>query len=91
MTILETLRAPKVLKMSIFDWAVSICLYVTVGLFVFRLQGAIAWSVFFVMWVLFGMLVHVLFRIPTKLGFYAGLNPDVLTHVVETDGGLGAQ
>lgn len=62
--------------MSIFDWVTSIGIYILIGLYILRLQGLLSWSIFFVFWVVLGIVIHLLFRIPTKLGFCLGLNSD---------------
>ena len=79
---LETLRKPKILGMSFFDWAVSLAIAGLIGVFVLRLppptQGIASvavWVVWFFLWTVFGVLVHLAFGIHTMLGYYLGLNP----------------
>jgi hypothetical protein len=74
---LETLRRPKILGMSIFDWFTSLLgAYVVGRWFHFRTrQQWISWLIF---WVLFGVFVHAIFGVNTMLGYYLGLNPKPL-------------
>lgn len=73
MTLLETLRGPKILDMSIFDWVLSIAAAVLVGKW-FGIKGIEQWTGFFLFWILFGIVVHWSFGVKTMLGYYVGLN-----------------
>ena len=70
MSWIETLRGPKILNMSIFDWVVSLVIAAMVG----NWLGIKQWPLFLLAWVLFGIWVHWLFDIKTMLGYYVGLN-----------------
>jgi hypothetical protein len=67
---INTLRGPKILNMSIFDWVVSIAGAFLLG----KLLGVKQWALFLVAWVLFGIWVHWVFGVKTMLGYYVGLN-----------------
>jgi uncharacterized membrane protein AbrB (regulator of aidB expression) len=70
---LQTLRKPKILGMSIFDWTVSLLLGLLVG-WLLSVKG-LKWIPFLVAWILFGIAVHAAFGVNTMLGYYLGLNP----------------
>lgn len=73
---LQTLRIPKFLGMSIFDWVVSLTIAALIGHFLLRLPPSWPlWVTWFIVWTLFGILVHKWFGIHTMLGYYLGLNP----------------
>ena len=73
-TPLEALRKPKVFNMSIFDWVTSLLGAYLVGRFLFGIQKAGTWALFVVGWILFGIITHSIFGVPTMLGYYLGLN-----------------
>jgi uncharacterized membrane protein YcaP (DUF421 family) len=70
MSWIETLREPKILDMSIFDWIISLVVAATVG----KWLGINQWPLFLVVWIAFGIWAHWLFGIETMLGYYVGLN-----------------
>ena len=72
-TTIQTLRKPKILKMSIFDWLISLLVAVLVGYF-FKIRGFI-WIPFLFAWILLGVAVHSYFGVNTMLGYYLGINP----------------
>jgi hypothetical protein len=69
---LAQLRKPKILDMSIFDWATSL-----LGAFWLSYVLDIKWSMMFaflLFWIAFGVAVHAYFNIPTMFGYYLGIN-----------------
>jgi uncharacterized membrane protein YcaP (DUF421 family) len=70
MSWIETLREPKILDMSIFDWVISLVVAALVG----KWLGIKQWPLFLVVWIAFGIWAHWLFGIKTMLGYYVGLN-----------------
>ena len=72
-TPLQTLRKPKILNMSIFDWVTSLLGAGLVGWWL-GLKG-LQWVWFLVAWIAFGVLTHYAFGINTMFGYYLGLNP----------------
>ena len=70
MALIDTLRGPKILDMSIFDWVVSLAFAFVVGTWF----GIKQWPLFLIAWVLFGIWVHWVFGVKTMLGYYVGLN-----------------
>ena len=73
-TWIQTLRKPKILNMSIFDWVTSLLAAVLVGRYV-GMTGYLKWLLFLVIWTLGGVAVHYAFGVNTMLGYYLGLNP----------------
>jgi hypothetical protein len=71
---IQTLRKPKILDMSIFDWIASLLVAALVGYYL-RIRGYINWFLFLSGWTLFGVAIHALFGVHTMLGYYLGLNP----------------
>ena len=72
---IQTLRKPKILDMSIFDWVASLLAAALAGYFLFKLRGWFNWTLFIVGWTLAGVAIHKLFGVNTMLGYYMGLNP----------------
>jgi hypothetical protein len=72
---IQSLRKPKILDMSIFDWVTSLLAAFLVGYFLMKLRGYINWALFIVGWTLAGVAIHKLFGVNTMLGYYMGLNP----------------
>ena len=71
-TPLQMLRKPKIFDMSIFDWVTSL-----LGAFLLAYFLKVKYShmiLFLLFWVLFGVVVHAYFNVPTMLGYYLGLN-----------------
>lgn len=73
-SILQGLRKPKILGMSIFDWATSLLAAYLVGTYLFKIKGALQWSLFILAWILFGIVAHKAAGVDTMLGYYLGLN-----------------
>jgi hypothetical protein len=72
-TPLQTLRKPKILNMSIFDWVTSLLGAGLVGWWL-GLKG-LQWLWFLLAWVVFGVITHLAFGVNTMFGYYLGLNP----------------
>jgi hypothetical protein len=70
MSWIETLRGPKILDMSIFDWLISLLGAYLLG----RWLKVKMWPLFLLCWILFGIAVHWIMGVPTMLGYYLGLN-----------------
>ena len=70
---LDKLRGPKVLDMSIFDWATSLLAAGLVG-WLIGFEGLLQWILFFIVWIIFGVVAHYAFGVKTMLGYYLGLN-----------------
>jgi len=79
MTWIETLRGPKILDMSIFDWAVSLLAAYYTG----RWLKVKMWPLFLLGWIAFGVIIHWMFGIPTMLGYYLGINTKPVRHLAE--------
>jgi hypothetical protein len=76
MTIIETLRGPKIAGMALFDWVFSLLGAYMAGRFL-KLNSNEQWLTFVIFWILLGVVAHVLFKVPTQFGYYLGLNPRV--------------
>lgn len=79
-TLLETLREYRIVGMAIFDWATSLLGGWIIGYFIFKVRTLCNWVLWFIFWILLGILVHIIFKVDTMLGYYLGLNkkPDRL-------------
>jgi len=72
-TTIDKLRGPKVFNMSVFDWVASLCGAAIVGL-IAGIKTPAKWLLFILFWVLFGVVAHAAFGVPTMFGYYLGLN-----------------
>lgn len=72
--VIDYLRKPKVFDMALFDWIGSLLAAWIVGRFVLRLSSAVAWIVFVMAWVAFGVLVHWALGIDSMFGYYLGVS-----------------
>lgn len=73
--LIARLRAPRIAGMALFDWATSLFAAALIGRYVLDLGAApAAWAAWIVVWVAFGVLVHVAIGVPTTLGYYLGIN-----------------
>lgn len=70
---IQTLRAPTIAGMPLFDWAGSLIAAYLVGR-VLHINGW-SWVPWLIIWTLFGVLVHYLLGVNTMLGYYLGVNP----------------
>jgi len=73
MTLIDTLRGPKILDMSIFDWVTSIAGAILLGKWL-GIKGLEKWIGFILAWIIFGIVVHYVVGVNTMLGYYLGLN-----------------
>lgn len=73
MTLIDTLRGPKILDMSIFDWVTSITGAILLGNYA-GIKGLEKWIGFILLWIVFGIVVHYVAGVKTMLGYYVGLN-----------------
>lgn len=71
MTITE-LRKYRIAGMAIFDWVFSLLGMYLLGRYVFHFHGYEIWIVWVIFWILFGVLAHYIFRIPSMFGYYIG-------------------
>lgn len=71
---LKTLREPKILGMSIFDWITSLLGAYIIGRW-FHFRTRQQWVSWIILWIVLGVFVHAIFGINTMLGYYMGLNP----------------
>lgn len=73
-SLIEKLRSPKILDMSVFDWTTSIMGAVIIGKWVLKLKHARDWLAFILAWITFGVVAHLVFGVDTMFGYYIGLN-----------------
>lgn len=71
---IDKLRNPKILDMSIFDWVASLFGAWLIGYFLIGLRNAGMWVLFFLLWVALGVLIHWMLDVPTMLGYYLGIS-----------------
>lgn len=74
MTLIQTLRTPRIAGMAIFDWATSLLAATAIGFWFLRLTGYFQWILFLIGWIAFGVFVHWVTGTKTMFGFYLGLN-----------------
>lgn len=72
---LDKLRGPKVFNMSIFDWVTSLFGAWLIGYYLLKLKSFFNYIIWFILWTIFGILVHIMFKVDTMLGYYLGINP----------------
>jgi hypothetical protein len=73
-TLIEKLRSPKILNMSVFDWITSMMGGLAIGKYVLHLKSAAAWVAWIVAWIVFGVIVHMIFKVKSMFGYYIGVN-----------------
>ena len=72
-TTIQLMRKPKILDMSIFDWITSLFGAFLLGKLL-GINKTVHWFLFILGWILFGILVHWYYNVPTMLGYYLGIN-----------------
>ena len=72
--IFDTLRKPKILDMSIFDWLTALLAGYLIAIYIFKFTDLYKIIVFEIGLILFGIFIHKLFGVNTMLGYYIGLN-----------------
>ena len=72
-TLVDTVRKPRIAGMAVFDWVASLLGGWIVGSYI-GIHG-VTWIVWFLLWILFGVVVHLALGVNTMLGYYLGVNP----------------
>ena len=72
--IFDTLRKPKILDMSIFDWLTALLAGYLIAIYIIRFTDIYKIILFEIGLILFGIFIHKLFGVNTMLGYYIGLN-----------------
>lgn len=72
--IIQKLRKPKILNMSIFDWVCTFIAAIVISYFIYREMNLKIIFVVFLFLVLIGIIVHKLTNTPTMFNYYLGLN-----------------
>jgi hypothetical protein len=72
--IIDTLRKPKILDMSIFDWLTALLAGYLIAIYIIRFTDIYKIILFEIALILFGIFIHKLFGVNTMLGYYIGLN-----------------
>jgi len=77
-SVITTLRGPKFIDMAIFDWIATIlgALWIWYALNQTKDVGFEWFLLILVAFIALGVVVHLIFRVDTKFGFYLGLNSD---------------
>jgi hypothetical protein len=71
---MDTLRKPKILDMSIFDWATALIGGYLLAIYFFEFRDTHSIIIFEIIFIIFGIMIHKLFGIDTMLGYYLGIN-----------------
>ena len=71
MSLLKTLREPKLLNMSIFDFVATFVIAIILNKFVLPKQNVF---LIFILLVILGIIIHMQFNIPTMMNYYLGIN-----------------
>ena len=76
---LDKLRKPKVAGMSIFDHVATLVVAIIIGVLVnhynpFASSVVLNIFIIFILLIVLGIIIHKLFRVPTMLNYYLGLN-----------------
>lgn len=71
---IDRLRKPKLYGMAIFDWLASLLGAYIVGEYALKLHNLEQWIVFVIVWIVIGILAHVLSGTPTMFNYYLGLS-----------------
>ena len=73
--LIDTLRKPKIIDMSIFDWVMTLLVGYLLAIYIFNLTDIYLILYFEMLVILLGIITHKIFGINTMLGYYIGLNP----------------
>jgi len=73
-SLIEKLRSPKILDMSVFDWTTSIMGAVIIGKWFLKLKQPEDWFAFILVWIVFGVVAHLIFGVDSMFGYYIGVN-----------------
>ena len=71
---IDTIRKPKILDMSIFDWITALIGGYIIAVYIFGFTEINDIVIFEVLFIIFGIFVHAIFGVKTMLGYYLGLN-----------------
>ena len=71
---IDTLRKPKILDMSIFDWITTLIGGYILAVYIFKFTEINDIVIFELLVIIIGIFVHSIFGINTMLGYYLGLN-----------------
>jgi hypothetical protein len=73
--LIDTLRKPKLLDMSIFDWGITLFVGYLLAIYIFKLTDIYLILYFEMIIIVLGIITHKIFGVNTMLGYYIGLNP----------------
>jgi hypothetical protein len=71
---MDTLRKPKILNMSIFDWVTALLCGYLICKYLFDINETKHIVLFEIGFIIFGIIIHKIFGINTMLGYYLGIN-----------------
>jgi hypothetical protein len=71
---MDTLRKPKILDMSIFDWVTTLLGGYLICKYLLNINETEHIILFEFGFIIFGIIVHKIFGINTMLGYYLGIN-----------------
>jgi hypothetical protein len=68
------LRQYRIAGMAIFDWVTSLLGGILIGYFILENHSVALWTMWLIVWILIGIVIHLLVGVDTMLGYYLGLN-----------------
>lgn len=68
------LRQYRIAGMAIFDWVTSLLGGAIIGYFILENHSVALWTMWLIVWILIGIVIHLLVGVDTMLGYYLGLN-----------------
>ena len=76
LSFIDTLRGPKILNMSIFDWTATFFVAVLINYFVYNKDNfsLVNTMKVFIVLIIIAVLSHYFFKVPTMFNYYLGLN-----------------
>ena len=73
-SMVDRLRGPKILGMSIFDWVASLLGGLLLGYYALGFKTVLSMAVWIVVWIALGVIAHIIAGVDTMFGYYLGLN-----------------
>lgn len=73
-SLINRLRGPKIMNMSIFDWTATFIVAVIISYVIYKKIDFMDIIKIFIVLIIIAILTHYFFGIPTMLNYYLGLN-----------------
>jgi len=74
MTLIKTLRTPKLFNIAIFDCVATLISAILIGKYIFKFNNIFDMTIWIIIVFAFGVFIHYLFDINTMVGYYLGIN-----------------